>query len=73
MSIGLAPGGKQYGVNSYHLHYRKTFLGCDDVELPNGMTMTIPRSTANLDEDKFSDYLTRVEADAAERRIYLED
>ena len=73
MADGLAPGGQKYGPNAYHLYYRVRFLGADDVELPNGKPMSVPRSTANLDADEFTAYLTKVEADAAERGIYLED
>lgn len=73
MSEGLAPGGRTYTATQYHLYYRTRFLGADDVELPNGRTLTIPKSTAGLDVSEFSDYYTKVEADAAERGIYLEE
>jgi hypothetical protein len=70
---GLTPGGQKYGPNAFHLYYRTRFLGADDIELPNGRPLTIPRSTADLDADQFSEYLDKVQADAAERGIFLED
>lgn len=73
MADGLAPGGKQYGAEAFHLYYKARFLGADDVELPNGRTLTIPKSTANLDVDEFNAYLGKVEADAAERGIFLDE
>jgi hypothetical protein len=63
MADGLAPSGQTYGPNAYHLYYRTRFLGADDVELPNGKPVTIPRSTADLDAEEFSKYLDQVQAD----------
>lgn len=41
--------------------------------MPNGKTLTIPRSTANLDVAEFSAYFDAVQADCAERGVYLAD
>jgi hypothetical protein len=65
--------GQRYSAESFHAYYKQRFLGADDVLLPNGKTLTIPRSTANLDADEFSDYLAKVEADAAERGVFLSE
>jgi hypothetical protein len=65
--------GKQYSVEAFHLYYASRFLGCDDVTLPNKVTLTIPRSTSALDVDEFGKYLDQVQADCAERGVYLED
>lgn len=73
MADTLKPGGQHYSAEHFHLYYRGRFLGCDDYSLPNGKTMTVARSTANLDVTEFNEYLTQVEADAAERGIYLEE
>lgn len=66
-------GGKHYTPEQFHLYYKMRFLGADDVRLPNGQVLTIPRSTADLSVDEFSEYFSAVEADAAERGVYLED
>lgn len=66
-------GGQRYSAESFHTYYKSRFLGCDDVKLPNGKTLSIPRSTANLDVAEFSDYFDKVQADAAERGVYLEE
>jgi hypothetical protein len=60
-----------YSKDNWHLLMRKMFLGCKDIELPNGETMTIPMSTASLDVSEFSDYMTKVEVWANEHDIYL--
>jgi hypothetical protein len=43
------------------------------MRLPDGKTLTIPRSTALLDVDEFNAYMTAVEADLALRDVYLEE
>ncbi len=67
----LAEGA--YSAEQMHIYYKSRFLGCDDVTLPNGKTLTIPRSTASLDVAEFSTYMDQVEADAALRGVYLAD
>ena len=69
----LKPQGVSYSPDSYHLYFKSRYLGAEDVPLPNGKTMVVPHSTADLDVTEFSDYYTKVEADLAERGIYLED
>ena len=65
--------GAQHSRTAFHLYFRGKYLGCDDVKLPNGTTMTIPKSTADLDVAEFGDYFDKVQADCAERGIYLAD
>lgn len=73
MSETLRPGGEQYSPESYHVYYKSLFLGRTEISLPNKQTMLIPRSTADLDVNEFSDFLDRVQADAAERGIFLDE
>lgn len=65
--------GVRYSADQFHMYYKSRFLGCVDVRLPNGSTLTVPRSTADLPADEFSLYLDQVQADAAERGVYLAD
>lgn len=65
--------GQRYSADSFHCYYKSRFLGCDEVTMPNGKTLQIPRSTADLDVAEFSDYFDKVQADAAERGIYLDE
>ena len=65
--------GQEYSAESFHKYYASKFLGCDDLTLPNGKTLSLPRSTASLDVAEFSDYFDKVQADAAERGVYLDD
>lgn len=65
--------GQTYSAETLHHYYKSRFLGCDDFVLPNGKTLVIPHSTADLDAAEFSDYMTQVEADLAERDIFLDE
>jgi hypothetical protein len=69
----VKPGGASYSMDQWHLYCRSRWLGCEDSRLPNGKTLTIPRSTAGLDVAEFSDYFEKVQAWAAERDVWLED
>lgn len=62
-----------YSPDTWHLYFRQAYLGCDDIMLPNGQVLTIPRSTTDTDVAEFNDYLGQIEAWAAERDAYLPD
>ncbi len=59
-------------METLHLYYKLRFLGGDEHTLPNGKTILLPHSTADLDTAAFSDYMTQVEADLNERDIFLD-
>ena len=69
----LRPGGATYSAEQFHIYYKSRFLGCVDFPLPNGKTLAIPKSTADLDVTEFNDFMSQVEADLAERDVYLEE
>lgn len=69
----LRPDKQTYSAEQYHYYFRSKFIGCNDFNLPGGKTLTIPKSTADLDVAEFSDYYGKVEADLAERGVYLAD
>lgn len=68
----VKPNGESYSPETWH-HWAKTrFLGADDVKLPNGKTLVMPRSSADLDKAEFAEFMEQVEAWAAERGVYLD-
>lgn len=69
----VTPGGNAFTAETWHIYAKSRWLGCDDVKLPNGKTIPQPRSSAGLDAAEFNDYMTAVEAWAAERGAYLAD
>jgi len=68
----VKPGGLSYSADQWHHYMKSRYLGCDDVALPNGKTLTIPKSSADLDVADFNDYMTKVEAWAVERDVWLD-
>ena len=68
----LKPGGQTYSAEQFHLYYKSRFLGCVDFVLPNGKTLAIPKSSADLDVSEFNAYMTQVESDLADRDVFLE-
>ena len=73
MAEQLKPGGIQYSAETYHVYYKLKFLGGDDVKLPNGKVIVMPKSSAELAKDEFHEYAEKVEHDANERGVYLDE
>ncbi len=65
--------GQSFSAEVWHRWAKSKWLGCVDYVLPSGKTYTEINSSAGLDVDEFNDYMTKVEAWAAERDIYLAD
>lgn len=68
----VQPEGKHYAAESYHLYFKSKYLGCNDVQMPNGKTMAVPRTTTELDTSEFAEYVQRVETWAAKRDVFVE-
>lgn len=73
LSSRLRPGGQVYSPEHFHLYYKQRFLGATDFALPTGEVLTIPNSSADLDTADFNVFMEQVEADAAERGVYLDE
>ncbi len=73
MSDKIKPLGVAYSPQQFHLYCRQRFLGATDFAMPNGKTMTMPNSTAELDVSEFQEYMQQVEALAADHGAYLEE
>jgi hypothetical protein len=65
--------GDTFSPETWHLYFKSRFLGRQEYRLPNGANMMVPNSTADLEVPEFSDYMTKLEAWAAERDVWLED
>jgi hypothetical protein len=50
--------GKQYSADVWHEHFKRTFIGCE--EMPDGSQVGI--STTTLSVSDFADYLNRIMA-----------
>ena len=69
----LTPQGVSYSAETWHKYFASRFLGCEETRLPNGTILQIPYSTTDLDVAEFGDYMTKVEAWAADHDVYLAD
>jgi len=69
----LKPNGVTYSTDAWHWYMKSRFLGNDEISLPNGNVVNMPRSSAELPVDKFNEFLGRVEAWANEHEVFLAD
>ena len=69
----LKPQGAEYSPKVWHEYLKSRFLGTEEFKLPNGKTLNIPLSTADLETSEFNDYMTQVEAWAAQHDVWLDD
>jgi hypothetical protein len=58
--------GQQFSAEVWHEHYARKFGVCEDVTLPSGEVIVRRKSTADMSEKEFSEYTTRIQADAAQ-------
>lgn len=68
----LKPQGKIYSAENWHEYFKQRYLGADDIDLPNGLTIHRGHSTTNLDVSEFSDFMMKVETWAGEHEVWLE-
>lgn len=72
ISEGIKPEGNTFSSESWHTYFKSKYLGCEETKLPNGKVFQIPQSTADLEKEEFTDYMTQVESWANERGVFLE-
>ncbi|MFU4302076.1 recombination protein NinB [Pseudomonas aeruginosa] len=58
---------RQFDDQVWHEQFKRWFIGCEDVKLPDGSTELRGISTTKLSVDEFGTYMTRIEAWAAEQ------
>ncbi|EFQ42173.1 recombination protein NinB [Pseudomonas aeruginosa] len=59
--------GRQFDDQVWHEQFKRWFIGCEDVSLPDGSTELRGISTTKLTVDEFGIYMTKIEAWAAEQ------
>ncbi|MDY0071805.1 MAG: recombination protein NinB [Thauera sp.] len=57
--------GQQYDKDVWHEHYARKFGVCDEMVLPGGEIVLRRKSTTQMSVKEFSEYIARVQADAA--------
>lgn len=70
---GVKPEGIQHAPDTWHCYFKQRYIGVDEIRMPNGHELKIPKSSADLDTAEFADYMMKVEQWAMERNIYMEE
>lgn len=70
---GVKPEGQTYSPEQFHIYFKTRFIGVDEIRMPNGHELRIPKSSADLDTAEFAAYMQNVEAWAMERNIFMDE
>lgn len=70
---GVKPEGKDYSPETWHAYMKMRFIGADEIKMPNGKTINVPKSSAELDTQEFNEFMMQVEIWAQERNIFMEE
>lgn len=54
--------GRQFGKDAWHEHLARRFGVCREMTLPDGASIMVRKSTADMDMQMFAAYLTRIVA-----------
>ena len=73
VSEGIKPEGMQHSPEVWHTYFKQRFIGVDEYRLPNGKTLQIPKSSAELDTQEFNEYMQKVEEFAMSRNVYMDE
>jgi hypothetical protein len=57
--------GKQFDADAWHTYYAEKFCPKTEVTLPSGEIFLRRKSTSDMGQKEFSDFVSRVQADAA--------
>lgn len=61
--------GVRYHPDIWKEQFKRWFIGSNEVQLPNGECITSGISTTTLSKRAFCDYMTQIEAWAAEQKV----
>lgn len=65
--------GRQYSDEVWHEHFRRTFIGKNEITLPDGSTELRGISTTTLNVGEFTEYMDRIEQWCAEQGYIVGD
>ena len=69
----VKPEGAAHSAEVWHEYFKQRFLGMDEFILPNKKVIRTQKSTAELETQGFSDYMSQVEIWAMDRDIYMDE
>lgn len=63
--------GQRFVQEAWHEYFKGRFIGKEEIRLPNGSIFNRPISTTTLNAEQFAEYVTQIEAWAAQHGILL--
>lgn len=69
----VKPEGQQHAPETWHVYFKQRYIGVDEVKMPNGHVINIPKSSADLDTAEFATFMASVESWAMERNVYMDE
>ena len=69
----VKPDGQEFAPETWHQWAKLRWLGGDDVKLPNGKVIVVPKSSAELGKDEFHEFVCNVEEWALDRGVVLDE
>lgn len=58
--------GRRYDAETWKEHYRRKFIGTEEIDLPDGTRIERGISTTTLDVAEFSTFMDKIQADAVD-------
>lgn len=65
--------GQAYSVETWHRYFRGKYIGVSEIPMPGGDVQVEPLSTTKLTVAEFGDYMTAIEAWAAENGVVFDE
>jgi hypothetical protein len=59
--------GRRYDVDTWREHYKRSLIGVEEIEMPDGSHTERGISTTTLDVSAFSGFMDQIQADATSR------
>lgn len=73
MSEGIKLEAGRYSPETWHIYCKLRWIGGNDLTLPSGEVVTVPKSSSALDTKEFAEYMGMVEMFAAVQGVYLDE
>lgn len=68
----LVVAGRTYSPDSLKEYFKRTFIGTNEVPMPDGSVAVYGLSTTTLNTGEFADYMTKVDVWATENGVIFE-
>ncbi len=73
ISENVKPEGVEHAPETWHVYFKQRYIGVEEIKMPNGHELRIPKSSADLDTAEFAEYMLKVELWAQERNVFMDE